>query len=62
MEEVPVDDDGWLTCPECGEQVHFAEGEQQREYTGGGYTDYWYEFDYEKCGTAFRSEARTFLS
>lgn len=34
-------------CPNCGSNEIIEE--KQSEYTGGGYADYWYEFQCQKC-------------
>ena len=43
-------------CPNCrSKKVTY---ESVSEYTGGGYADYWYEFECQKCGNVWRSEKK----
>lgn len=43
-----------IRCPRCNStDITF---EHQTEYTGGGYADYWYEYECRKCGNIWRSE------
>ena len=50
--------DEWpVTCPNCGgKKVTY---QKESEYTGGGYADYWYEFECKKCGHIWRSEKKS---
>ena len=51
----------WPTkCPSCGSKEFTHES--QSEYTGGGYADYWDEFECRKCGKIWRSEEKTSYS
>ena len=45
------------TCPRCGSRA--VEVDQQSEYTGGGYSDYWYEYYCNNCEFEWRSEVRS---
>ena len=47
------DEDYPEKCPECGSK-NFT-GETHGEYTGGGFSDYWDEFECEDCGNTWRS-------
>ncbi len=51
----------WPTkCPSCGYKKFTRES--QSEYTGGGYADYWDEFECKKCGNVWRSDEKTSYS
>ena len=51
------DDEYPKKCPECGSKKFIRE--QQGEYTGGGFSDYWVEFECEKCGNIWRSDKKS---
>ena len=46
-----------LHCASCGSDA--VTEERQGEYTGGGYADYWYEYECGKCGNVWRSEVKS---
>ena len=51
-------DDIWTPkCPECGSPK--VDCERQSEYTGGGYADYWDEFQCRKCEFTWRSDKKS---
>ncbi|MBN2441969.1 MAG: hypothetical protein JXJ04_11500 [Spirochaetales bacterium] len=41
-------------CPKCGKEE--VEINHESEYTGGGYADYWDEFECMACGYIWRSD------
>ena len=54
-------DEGWPPkCPECGSSK--VDYEQQSEYTGGGYADYWYECKCKNCGYIWRTDEKSSYS
>lgn len=44
-------------CPNCGSKDVILEKKQ--EYTGGGYADYWDEYECQNCGEIWRGEEHT---
>ncbi|MFW9990933.1 MAG: hypothetical protein ACFFD4_02615 [Candidatus Odinarchaeota archaeon] len=54
-----VDEDWPTECPAC--KSDNFEWENKRDYTGGGYSDYWIEYFCKNCGHSWRSEVRTSL-
>lgn len=48
-----LDARGMVECPRCGHNMHVSEGEEHREYTGGGFADHWYTFTCARCACEF---------
>jgi predicted RNA-binding Zn-ribbon protein involved in translation (DUF1610 family) len=46
-----------LICLKCNSKI--ITNEHMTEYTGGGYADYWYEYECQNCGNIWRSEVKS---